>query len=190
MSSSPLSSSACVLFCAENAHNINQLIYFYKPITALPSDQINGKAIEFISNRSSVYPVPPFFMYWATGTAHAPHYALAEWIARYKGRFDAGWDVARERVLKGPTQITSSAAIWSLPSPGPGSRMTGPGTSRCTAIAPSDSARPVGRGDLGRGRREAGQALTDDYPAETRSRASFAIWSLTSIKFTGDSCPR
>jgi len=58
------------------------------------------KAIEFIGNRSSSHPAPPFLMYWATGTAHAPHHAPADWIARYKGRFDAGWDVAREEIFK------------------------------------------------------------------------------------------
>lgn len=42
----------------------------------------------------------PFFMYWATGAAHAPHHAPEEWIERYKGKFDMGWDAARETVLK------------------------------------------------------------------------------------------
>jgi len=44
--------------------------------------------------------MPPFFTYFATGTAHAPHHAPREWIDRYKGRFDMGWDKARETILK------------------------------------------------------------------------------------------
>jgi arylsulfatase len=39
-------------------------------------------------------------MYWATGAAHAPHHAPAEWIARYKGMFDQGWDKVRETILQ------------------------------------------------------------------------------------------
>lgn len=44
-------------------------------------------------------PRRPFFMYWATGAAHSPHHAPKDWIERYRGRFDAGWDKARELVL-------------------------------------------------------------------------------------------
>src|SRR3546814_3261589 len=38
-------------------------------------------------------------MYWATGAVHSPHQATPEWIARYRGRFDMGWDQARSRIL-------------------------------------------------------------------------------------------
>ncbi|MYM64004.1 arylsulfatase [Pseudomaricurvus sp. HS19] len=57
------------------------------------------KAIDYINGRSSGLPTPPFYMYWATGTAHAPHHAPADWIAKYKGRFDKGWDAVREEIL-------------------------------------------------------------------------------------------
>ena len=59
-----------------------------------------GQAIAMISGRSASAERRPFFMYYATGTAHAPHHAPADWIARYKGKFDAGWDVARETILQ------------------------------------------------------------------------------------------
>lgn len=42
----------------------------------------------------------PFFLYWATGAAHAPHHAPQAWIDRYKGRFDMGWDKARQQILR------------------------------------------------------------------------------------------
>jgi len=58
------------------------------------------QAIAMIETRRAADTVRPFFMYWATGTAHAPHHAPADWIARYKGQFDSGWDKARERILK------------------------------------------------------------------------------------------
>ena len=44
-------------------------------------------------------PDKPFFMYWAPGAVHAPHHVPKEWSDKYKGKFDAGWDVAREQIL-------------------------------------------------------------------------------------------
>jgi arylsulfatase A-like enzyme len=44
----------------------------------------------------TIAPDKPFLMYIAPGTAHAPHDAPKEWIAKYKGRFDQGWDRLRE----------------------------------------------------------------------------------------------
>jgi len=44
-------------------------------------------------------PNKPWFVYYATGTAHAPHHAPKEWIAKYKGQFDQGWDKVREETL-------------------------------------------------------------------------------------------
>ncbi|MEL7296856.1 MAG: arylsulfatase [Pseudomonadota bacterium] len=42
----------------------------------------------------------PFFLYYAPGTAHAPLQALADWIARYRGKFDMGWDEARKKIFE------------------------------------------------------------------------------------------
>jgi arylsulfatase len=39
-------------------------------------------------------------MYWATGAAHAPHQAPAAYLEKYRGRFDGGWDKAREQILQ------------------------------------------------------------------------------------------
>ncbi len=44
-------------------------------------------------------PSRPFLLWYATAAPHAPHQVPAEWIERYRGRFDEGWDVWRERVL-------------------------------------------------------------------------------------------
>src|SRR5262249_17438587 len=41
----------------------------------------------------------PFFLYLALGACHAPHQAPREWIERYRGRFDDGWDAWRARTL-------------------------------------------------------------------------------------------
>lgn len=60
---------------------------------------LSAKAIEMIAARSAQEIKRPFFAYYATGTAHAPHHAPQSWIDHYKGKFDDGWDVARERIL-------------------------------------------------------------------------------------------
>lgn len=64
------------------------------------STDLADQAIAMIEGRDARSSTAPFFLYWATGVAHAPHHAPADWIARYKGRFDMGWDKAREAILK------------------------------------------------------------------------------------------
>jgi arylsulfatase len=44
-------------------------------------------------------PDKPFFLYYAPGCAHAPHQVAPEWIEKYKGKFDMGWDEYREEVF-------------------------------------------------------------------------------------------
>ena len=58
------------------------------------------KAIGYIASRDAAIERPPFFMYWATGAVHAPHHAPDAYLKRYRGRFDMGWDKAREEILR------------------------------------------------------------------------------------------
>lgn len=64
----------------------------------LTSD-IADRAIAWIHAQKSVAPDKPFFVYWATGATHAPHHAPREWIDKFKGQFDQGWDKVREETL-------------------------------------------------------------------------------------------
>src|SRR5215472_1626443 len=57
------------------------------------------KAIEWMRTQHALAPSRPWLLYYATGTAHAPHHAPKEWIAKYKGQFDQGWDKVREETL-------------------------------------------------------------------------------------------
>jgi arylsulfatase len=57
------------------------------------------KAKEFIADLKQVAPDRPFFLYFCPGACHAPHHAPKEWIDKYKGKFDAGWDDYREKAL-------------------------------------------------------------------------------------------
>jgi arylsulfatase A-like enzyme len=49
--------------------------------------------------QKSLTPDKPFFIYFAPGATHAPHHVPKEWIAKYKGKFDQGWDQVREETL-------------------------------------------------------------------------------------------
>jgi arylsulfatase len=57
------------------------------------------QAIAWMRAEQSLTPDKPFFMYFATGGTHAPHHAPKEWIDKYKGKFDMGWDKLREQTL-------------------------------------------------------------------------------------------
>ena len=57
------------------------------------------RAIRFIKDANNIAPDKPFFLYYATGAGHAPHHVEPEWIERYRGRFDEGWEAYRDAVL-------------------------------------------------------------------------------------------
>ena len=58
-----------------------------------------NQAIKWTSAQKSLTPGKPFFTYFAPGATHAPHQVPKEWIAKYKGQFDQGWDKVREETL-------------------------------------------------------------------------------------------
>jgi arylsulfatase len=58
-----------------------------------------NQAIKWTSTQKSLTPDKPFFTYFAPGATHAPHHVPKEWIAKYKGKFDQGWDKLREETL-------------------------------------------------------------------------------------------
>jgi len=57
-------------------------------------------AIQWIHNQKAAAPDKPFFVYYATGSGHAPLQAPAEWIRKFRGKFDMGWDKAREEIFE------------------------------------------------------------------------------------------
>jgi arylsulfatase len=56
-------------------------------------------AVAWIRQQNSLAPDKPFFAYYSPGLCHAPHHAPKEWIAKFKGQFDQGWDKVREETL-------------------------------------------------------------------------------------------
>jgi arylsulfatase A-like enzyme len=73
---------------------------------ALPEDgyhlttDLTDKALEFIKDAKTIAPDKPFFMYFCPGATHAPHHAPKEWIERYEGAFDMGYERYREIVFE------------------------------------------------------------------------------------------
>src|SRR5204863_4951927 len=76
---------------------------------------ITDRALEFIKDAKAVAPDKPFFLYYAPGAAHAPHQAPKEWIERYKGRFDKGYEAMREETLARQKEMGLVPADTELP---------------------------------------------------------------------------
>lgn len=63
------------------------------------TEDLADRAISYLGELRSAAPGLPFFLYFATGACHSPHQAPREWIDRYAGCFDDGWDSWRERAF-------------------------------------------------------------------------------------------
>jgi arylsulfatase A-like enzyme len=63
------------------------------------TEDMTDHAIDWVRQQKALMPDKPFFVYWAPGATHAPHHVPEEWSAKYKGRFDDGWDAQRERTF-------------------------------------------------------------------------------------------
>lgn len=63
------------------------------------NEDMADKAIEWISMLRASAQDKPFTMFWATGAVHAPHHAPKEWVEKFKGKFNMGYDEAREIIL-------------------------------------------------------------------------------------------
>jgi arylsulfatase len=61
---------------------------------------ITDKALSFISDAKAIAPDKPFVLYYCPGACHAPHHAPKEWIEKYKGKFDMGYEAYREQVFE------------------------------------------------------------------------------------------
>jgi arylsulfatase A-like enzyme len=63
------------------------------------TEDMTDRAIKWIRQQKALMGDKPFFAYFAPGATHAPHHVPAEWSAKYKGKFDQGWDELREETL-------------------------------------------------------------------------------------------
>jgi arylsulfatase len=82
------------------------LVYSDMTPVELPDDpnyhfmtDMTNHAIDWVNFQQALTPDKPFFIYFAPGATHAPHHVPKAWIARYKGKFDQGWDTLRDETL-------------------------------------------------------------------------------------------
>lgn len=83
------------------------------------NEQITDKAISYIARQKKNAPDKPFFLYYAPGATHAPHQLPAAWRDLYKGKFDEGWDVYREKVIAAQKKLGVIPANAQLPDRNP-----------------------------------------------------------------------
>lgn len=72
------------------------------------------RTIAYVREQQSLTPDKPFFAYLAPGATHTPHHVPKAWLDRYKGRFDDGWDVLRERSIARQRELGVVAADCEL----------------------------------------------------------------------------
>jgi len=63
-------------------------------ITAMAND-----AISHMNQLNAIAPDKPFFVYYCPGATHAPHHPTPEWIEKFKGKFDMGWNALRDTII-------------------------------------------------------------------------------------------
>ena len=69
------------------------------------NDAMAEHSITWIRDQKAQAPDKPFFLYFSTGATHAPHQVPEEWIDKYKGKFDQGWDKLREETFARQKQL-------------------------------------------------------------------------------------
>jgi arylsulfatase A-like enzyme len=57
------------------------------------------EAIGYIKELNAAAPDKPFFLYYVPGGSHSPHQPKAEWVEKFKGKFDMGWNALRDQIF-------------------------------------------------------------------------------------------
>ena len=93
-------------FNAGDMNHWNPVLYQNRDLVPRSGDpnyhlttDLADKAIAWVRQAKSIAPDRPYFLYVATGATHAPHHTPKDWIEKFKGKFDAGWDQYREETL-------------------------------------------------------------------------------------------
>lgn len=84
------------------------------------TEDLTDKAIQFIRDQKSAAPNKPFFCYLAYGAPHAPHQAPKEFIEKYRGKYDKGWDKVREETFARQKELGIIPEHAQLPPRNPG----------------------------------------------------------------------
>lgn len=62
-------------------------------------------AIDRLNVLNAINPEMPFFFYYCPGGTHAPHHPTKEWIEKFKGKFDMGWNALRDQIFAKQKQL-------------------------------------------------------------------------------------
>jgi arylsulfatase A-like enzyme len=94
-------------FNAGDMNHWDPILYQNRDLVSASTDpnyhlttDLADKAIAWVRQAKSISPGRPYFLYVATGATHAPHHTPKEWIDKFKGKFDGGWDKYREQTLE------------------------------------------------------------------------------------------
>lgn len=94
-------------FNAGDMNHWNPVLFENRNLVPASSDpnyhlttDLADRAIAWTRKVKSIAPDRPFFLYVAPGATHSPHHAPADWIAKFKGKFDMGWDKYREETFE------------------------------------------------------------------------------------------
>src|SRR5207245_7423431 len=72
------------------------------------------EAIKYMHGLSAVAPEKPFFLYYVPGGTHSPHQPTKEWIEKFKGKFDMGYEKMREQIFANQKRLGVIAANTQL----------------------------------------------------------------------------
>ena len=93
-------------FLGGETNQWSPLIYDGLSQVELPKDpnyhfmtDMTNQAIHWMRYQKSLTPDKPFFMYFVPGATHAPHHVPKDWIDKYHGKFNGGWDQFREETF-------------------------------------------------------------------------------------------
>jgi arylsulfatase A-like enzyme len=69
------------------------------------TEDLADKTIEWLQRQKAAAPDKPFFCYFSPAAVHAPHHVAPEWIDKYQGKFDEGWDALREEIFQAQLKL-------------------------------------------------------------------------------------
>jgi arylsulfatase A-like enzyme len=75
-----------------------------KPGYNLTTD-LADEAVKYLSGLNAAAPDKPFFLYYVPGGTHSPHQPTQEWIDKFKGKFDMGWEKLREQIFENQKRL-------------------------------------------------------------------------------------
>jgi arylsulfatase A-like enzyme len=110
-------------FNAGDMNHWNPILFENRNLVPASSDpnyhltaDIADHAIAWVRKVKSIAPDRPYFLYVAPGATHSPHHVPQDWIDKFKGKFDMGWDKYREETIERQKRLGSSPLAPSSPS--------------------------------------------------------------------------